>query len=272
MALRPKSRYGIPDPPDNGPEGGVRNGRTRSRLRCRDRRRRPVRIGARRLDQAGDGRRRLRRRRRSGGAGGGERKPFAHGCDRRRAAASPRPYRRMGNDRATGATDPVDGDHGRGRARRSAPPPSQFRRQRPRAARLHGVQRRCRRRPLRSLRPAWGSARHGLGRALGFGQAYRRGRACRRPRIAHAPRSRRRRRALETRSPRRYRDGRLGLRPGGHGRDGRPRARSRRAARSSISCRPVRSRSCRFPAASRASSGTSAAPTPACCLLSTPRS
>ena len=68
MARRPKSRYGTSDPCDNGPQGGVRNGRTRSRLRRRHRRRRRLRIGACGRNQAGDGARRVHRRRRSGGA------------------------------------------------------------------------------------------------------------------------------------------------------------------------------------------------------------
>ena len=78
-------------------------------------------------------------------------------------------------------------------------------------ARSHGLQRRCRRRALGALRPARGSAHHGVRCALGFGQACRRARAIRRARVARAPRGRRRRRALETRSPRRYPDRRLGL-------------------------------------------------------------
>ena len=63
-------------PSDNGPEGGVRNGRTRSRLRRRHRRRRRVRIGARGRDQAGDGARGIRRRRRSGAPAGPSASPL----------------------------------------------------------------------------------------------------------------------------------------------------------------------------------------------------
>ena len=46
----------------------------------------------------------------------GEPNSPAHGRDRGRAAALVRTYRRLDGDRATSATDLVDGDHGRARA------------------------------------------------------------------------------------------------------------------------------------------------------------
>ena len=63
-------------PSDNGPEGGVRIGRTRSHLRRRHRRRRRVRARARSRDQAGDGARGIRRRRRSGAPAGPSASPL----------------------------------------------------------------------------------------------------------------------------------------------------------------------------------------------------
>ena len=106
-------------------------------------------------------------------------------------------YRRLGGDRAAGATDSLDGDHGRRGARRRAPAPSQFRSQGRRAARPYGVQRRCRQRARRALRRASGScASPGRSRA-GLQANTSRSSAVRRPRLARAPRGRRRRRALE---------------------------------------------------------------------------
>ena len=56
----------------------------------------------------------------------------------------------------------------------------------PRAARLYGLQRRCRRRPLRALRSARGSAHHGVRRPIGARQACRGARACPTARVLRA--------------------------------------------------------------------------------------
>ena len=191
--------------------GASLGARTFFHLRRRHRRRRRERIGARGCDQAGDAGRSVHRRRRSGGVACRERNSPADGRDRRRAAALVGTYRRLGGDRATCATDPVDGDYGRGRARRRALAPSSFRIEGPRASRPYGVQRRCRRRALRALRSARSSTHPGVRCALGPGQADCGDRAIRRPRLAGAPRCRRRRRALETQPARRHSDHRLGL-------------------------------------------------------------
>ena len=117
--------------PTMGAEGGVRSVRTTSHLRHRHRRRGRVRPGAGGRGQAGDGERRLDRRRRSGA-----RRPAAGAAPLRTVAIADGPRRlleRIGawrGDRTERASDPQDGDHGRGGARRRPPPAPQFRSQR----------------------------------------------------------------------------------------------------------------------------------------------
>ena len=180
----------------------------------------------RRLAQTGDWRRRLHGRRRSGAAGAGKRKPVAHGRDRQRAAAPVRAHRRLGGDRAK--AQPIlsmaimDGDvhdacacpisiSKRKTARRSPIWRSSTTSFGALAALCDGSASSASRRPSR----------------IGARQAHRGARALRRPLVPGASCCRRRRRALETARARRDPDHRLGLRPGRHRRDDRPRARSR---------------------------------------------